>query len=123
MTGSRTIVLVAGGMMLVFIGLQPPPRYKRVWAAGVVFLGLSFLADVAPQVAAPASVLVLLALAYKQRGELGTLLGNVGKASAATLPAGAPTGVKGPQGTGGKTTGNTTTSGGPAGTVGPIGAP
>lgn len=80
MTGSRAIVLVGGALMFVFVALAPSSvpggKFKRAWAAGVVLIALSLLTDIAPQVAAPATVLVLLALAAKQRGELGQLLGN-----------------------------------------------
>jgi hypothetical protein len=112
-TGSRSIVLFAGGLMFVYAFLSPLPRYKRVWAAGAVLFGLSLLADVAPQVAAPAAVLIVVALAAKERGSLGQLLGNVGKPLSST-----PTGVKGPVGA--KPGTGVNPPGGPPGVTGPV---
>lgn len=82
MTGARAIVLVGGALMFVFVGLAPTTKpggkFKRAWAAGIILVGLALLADLSPEVAAPATILVLLALAAQQRGALGELLGNVG---------------------------------------------
>ncbi len=74
---------------------------KSLWAIGVVTLGLSMVADFAPQVAGPFAVLMLAALAARSRGELGEVLG-VSPASSSSSPPAATTaapGMTGPQGT------------------------
>lgn len=68
---AKTIVLVAGGLMFAAIGLkrdqiQDPFRYA--WAAGLITLFLSLLADVSPEVAGPAAVLVLIAVYWRNLG-------------------------------------------------------
>lgn len=67
---AQTIVLVSGGLMLAY-AVQKRSA-KKAYAAGAVTLGLSFLADVAPQVAGPFALLLLLYLAQKEK-----LFGNV----------------------------------------------
>lgn len=122
MNSSRAIVLASGGLMLVFVALQPgglAGNYKKTWAAGVVLLALSLLADVWPEGAGPIAILVVLALAYRQKGSLGGLIAGAGKQAG-------PPGTKGPQtnvtpaqrAQASPTTPNT---GGPPGTTGPIG--
>ena len=67
---AQTVVLVAGGLMLAYAVQQRSA--KKAYGAGVVTLGLSFLADVAPQVAGPFALLVVLYLAQREK-----LFGNV----------------------------------------------
>lgn len=67
---AQTIVLVSGGLMLAY-AVQKKSA-KKAYAAGAVTLGLSFLADVAPQVAGPFALLLVLYLAQKEK-----LFGNV----------------------------------------------
>lgn len=120
MNSSRAIVLASGGLMLVFVALQPgglAGNYKKTWAAGVVLLALSLLADVWPDGAGPIAILVVLALAYRQKGALGGLL--------AKQQAGPP-GTKGPQtnvtpAQRAAAAPSTSNPGGPAGTTGPVG--
>lgn len=88
MNGNRAIVLAGGGLMLAFIATTPGPKYKRAWAAGVTVLGLSLLADIAPNVAGPATVLVLLALAYRSRSNLVQVLTGKTASAASGKPSG-----------------------------------
>lgn len=74
---AKTIVLLAGGLMFAAIGIrrkQIADPFKFAWAAGVITLGLSVLADVAPEVAGPAALLVLMAVYWKNRAAIGTVL-------------------------------------------------
>ena len=85
------MVLLAGGLMFAAIGIkratiQDP--FKFAWAAGVITLFLSVLADVAPEVAGPFAILVLLAVYWRNRGVLGSVLpagSSGGAASGNTL--------------------------------------
>lgn len=70
----KTWVLVAAGLMfgILFVKRDSfPDVFKAAWAAGVVVLGLSVLADVAPEIAGPAALLVLMAVYWRHRGALG----------------------------------------------------
>ena len=74
---AKTIVLLAGGLMFAAIGIRrsaigDPFRYA--WAAGVITLGLSVLADVAPEIAGPFALLVLMAVYWRNRGVVGSVL-------------------------------------------------
>ncbi len=70
---------------------------KSLWAIGVITLGLSMLADFAPQVAGPFAVLMLAALAARSRGELGAVLGVSGSSPSSSSPAASPaTGTESP---------------------------
>lgn len=84
---SRTVVLVSGGLMLTFVALQPGPKYRRAWAAGVITLGLSVASDLVPEIAGPFAILVVLALAARQRGTLGKLIGATPPPSSNSAPA------------------------------------
>lgn len=88
---AKTIVLVSGGLMFAMIGIKKdtiPDPFRFAWAAGVITLGLSVLADVAPEVAGPFAILVLMAVYWKNKGVLGSVLpgtastgGSAGKSS------------------------------------------
>lgn len=85
-TTSRTLVLVAGGLMFAAIGLRRDriaDPFKFAWAAGVVTLFLSVLADVAPEIAGPFALLVLMAVYWRNRGLIGasTPLGSASRSS------------------------------------------
>lgn len=84
---AKTIVLVAGGFMFAAIAIKRdsiPDPFRFAWAAGVITLGLSLLADLAPEIAGPFAILVLMAVYWKNRGVLGSVLPGGG-----ALPAGA----------------------------------
>ena len=77
MSSGKTWVLVAAGLMfgIIFIRRDSfPDVFKAAWAAGVITLFLSVLADVAPEIAGPAAILILLAVYWRHRGALGSIL-------------------------------------------------
>ena len=91
--GAKTVVLVAGGLMFAAIGIrrqQIADPFRFAWAAGVLTLGLSLLADLAPEIAGPFAILVLLAVYWRNRGVLGSVLPT--PANTATVPATPTTG-------------------------------
>lgn len=70
---AKTTVLLAGGLMFAAIGFrrsQIDDPFRFAWAAGVITLGLSVLADVAPEIAGPFALLVLLAVYWRNRDVL-----------------------------------------------------
>jgi hypothetical protein len=74
---AKTMVLVAGGMMFAAIGIkrgQIADPFRFAWAAGVITVFLSVLADIAPEVAGPFALLVLMAVYWKNRGVIGSVL-------------------------------------------------
>lgn len=74
---AKTMVLLAGGLMFATIGIrrgQIQDPFKFAWAAGVITLFLSVLADVAPEVAGPFAILVLMAVYWRNRGVVGSVL-------------------------------------------------
>jgi len=75
---AQTVVLVSGGLMLAY-AVQKRST-KAAYAAGVITLGLTFLADVAPEIAGPFAILVVLYLATKQ-GLFGNVFGGVAPAA------------------------------------------
>lgn len=90
---AKTVVLVAGGLMFAMIGIkreQIADPFKFAWAAGVITLGLSVLADVAPEIAGPFAILTLMAVYWRNRGVLGSVLPNAAaqKAASSVAPGG-----------------------------------
>lgn len=74
---ARTIVLLVAGFLFAALFVRRdkiPDPYRYTWAAGIVTLGLSLLADIAPQIAGPFALLVLIAVWYKNRGVVGGVL-------------------------------------------------
>lgn len=74
---ARTIVLLTGGFLFAMIALRrqnidDPFRYA--WAAGVITLGLSAASDIAPEVAGPFAILLLIAVWWKHKGVVGSAL-------------------------------------------------
>ena len=68
---AKTIVLVTAGLMFAAIGLrrgQIADPFRFAWAAGVITLFLSLLADVAPEIAGPFAILLLMAVYWRNRG-------------------------------------------------------
>ncbi len=87
-TGANTIVLLAGGLMFAIVFLKPDKfqdQFKAAWAAGVITVGLSVVADLAPEIAGPFAILLLMAVYWKNKGALGGVIGSSGGTG---LPAG-----------------------------------
>jgi hypothetical protein len=83
---ARALVLIVGVFMFAAIGIKRdtiPDPFRFAWAAGVILLGLSLLADISPQVAGPLAILVLIAVYWRNRGTLGSLPGLQTKTTAA----------------------------------------
>jgi hypothetical protein len=81
--------------MFAAIGLrrsQISDPFRYAWAAGVITLFLSVLADIAPEVAGPSALLVLIAVYWGHRGLLGGIPGLSGKptTSSSSSPSAAP---------------------------------
>lgn len=74
---ASTIVLASGGLMLAYAVQKKSAR--KAYAAGVVTLGLTFLADVAPEIAGPFALLIVLYLATRE-GIFGKVFGGVAPA-------------------------------------------
>lgn len=79
------IVLLCGAGMATFVLIQSSrtqrpseATYKSLWAIGLVTLGLSVFADFVPQIAGPFALLVLIAMAARNSGALGTVIGGIG---------------------------------------------
>jgi hypothetical protein len=86
---ANTIVLLAGGLMFAAIAIKRatiPDPFRFAWAAGVITLGLSVLADISPEVAGPAAILVLLAVYTRNKGVLGSVLPSGVNVNPATNP-------------------------------------
>lgn len=77
-SSAQTVVLVSGGLMLAYAVQKKSTR--KAYAAGVITLGLTFLADVAPEIAGPFAILVVLFLATKY-GLFGNVFGGVAPAA------------------------------------------
>ncbi len=86
---AKTVVLIAGGLMFAMIGIKRdsiPDPFRYAWAAGVIVLGLSVLADISPEVAGPFAILTLLAVYWKNQGVLGSVIPTT-KNTPAPVPA------------------------------------
>jgi hypothetical protein len=87
---------------------------KSLWAIGALAFGLAIFSDFLPQVAGPFALLVLVALAARQRGEIGTVLGTATSSSAAgssTPPAAGGASTSHPSRTGGGSPGGPSRTG------------
>jgi hypothetical protein len=95
---AKTIVLVTGAFLFAAVFLkrdQIHDQFRYTWAAAVITLGLSVLADLAPEIAGPFALLTLIAVYWRNRGLLGsrTAFGSViqqGTAAAPSASAPAP---------------------------------
>lgn len=89
---AERMVLVAGGIEAGFVLLRhrhSPDEgraYKSLWAIGLLTLGLSIFADFVPEIAGPFALLVLVAMAARQRGDLGAVLGAAGATATGPSP-------------------------------------
>lgn len=91
---AKTMVLLTGALMFAAIGIKRttiPDPFRFAWAAGVITLGLSVLADVAPEIAGPLAILVLLAVYAKNRGVIGSVLPTAANTQTVGAPAAATT--------------------------------
>lgn len=77
------IVLLSGAGMATFVLVQASRQgrpqektFKSLWAIGLVTLGLAIFADFAPEVAGPFALLVLIAMAVRNTGALGSVIGG-----------------------------------------------
>lgn len=77
------IVLLCGAGMGTFVLIQAAREgraqektYKSLWAIGLVTLGLAVAADFVPQIAGPFAVLVLIAMAARNSGAIGSVIGG-----------------------------------------------
>lgn len=74
---AKSVVLLTGALMFAAIGIrrgQISDPFRFAWAAGVITIGLSLLADIAPQVAGPFAILLLLAVYWRNRGVIGSVI-------------------------------------------------
>ncbi len=57
-------------------GRPSEKTFKALWAIGLLTLGLAIFADFAPEVAGPFALLVLIAMAVRNTGALGSVIGG-----------------------------------------------
>lgn len=58
--------------------LKGGQAFKAIWAVGLMFLVLSFLADLIPKIAAPFALLILVSLIGAREQVLGQIVGVTG---------------------------------------------
>lgn len=76
---AKGLVVLSGVGMLAIVGLRAgklSDPFRNAWAAGAIFVGLSLLADISPEVAGPLALLVLLA-AYAKIGKTSGAGANI----------------------------------------------
>lgn len=83
-TQASRVVFLVGGLMAVYVLVRASrgagaDTFKSLWAVGVLTLGLAVAADFVPQVAGPFAILVGVAMAARNSGELGSVLGGAGR--------------------------------------------
>lgn len=86
-SSANTLVLVTGGLLFAFVALKRDKLadpYRFAWGAGVVTIGLSVVTDLAPEIAGPFALLLLMAVYWKNRGALGGVLTGTGVPSGVT---------------------------------------
>lgn len=76
------IVFLAGAVEATYVLIRhrqgAEGTFKSLWAVGVLTLGLAVFADFVPQVAGPFAILVLIAMAVRNSGELGGVIRGAG---------------------------------------------
>jgi hypothetical protein len=108
---ARTVVMLTGLLMIAFVGIEAKrgtatgSTYKKIWAIGVLTLGLGAASDFVPDLVGPFALLVLLAAYARNQGALGSVIGGSSSTPAASTSAAAATG-------GSTTSGNVNTIGG-----------
>lgn len=81
---SRMVLLTGAGMATITViqaqrqGRPQEKTFKALWAIGLLTLGLAIFADFVPEVAGPFALLVLLAMAVRNSGALGSVIGGAG---------------------------------------------
>lgn len=91
-TQASKVVLVTTGLMVALTLIEhhfnpvDGTLYKRLWALGLVGLGLSVLADFVPQVAGPFAVLVAIAMIARRPGILGSFIEQGSTQEAKKMP-------------------------------------
>lgn len=86
-SSASTIVLLVGGLLFAIVFLKPDKfkdQYKAAWGAGVITVGLSVVADLAPEIAGWFAILLLMAVYWKNQGVLGGVLTGTGLPSGVT---------------------------------------
>lgn len=94
---ARQIVLISmlgtGGIVVYDLishqALTGDEKFRAVWSIALLFLLLAILADAVPELAGPAALLVLLAVAIGRGAALNSIV-NIGSGGGLT-PGGAPT--------------------------------
>ena len=94
-SSAKTLVLVTAGLLFAAIAVKRnsiADPYRYAWAAGVITIFLSILADIAPEIAGPFAVLLLFAVYVKNRKVLGPLVPTIANTKAASTSSAAATG-------------------------------
>ena len=84
---AKTVVLLTGAFMFAAIAIKRdtiPDPFRFAWASGVITLGLSVLADLAPEIAGPFALLVLIFVYQRNKGVLGSVISPPTKAATPT---------------------------------------
>lgn len=86
------LVLVSGGVLVSLAllsgdSLASGSAYKKIWAAGLLTLGLGVAADLVPEIVGPFAVLIIIASVVKNPGKIGAFVTGKPAASASVDPA------------------------------------
>lgn len=100
------VVFVAGGIEAAFVlarakrgGISEETTVRSLIAIGILTFGLSFFADLVPEIAGPFAILILVAMAARSRGQIAEVLGfNVPAQAAASAQSRATRGRPKPTG-------------------------
>lgn len=87
MTGEQAsrVVFISGAGMATFVlinakrqGHVGEQTFRSLWAVGALTVGLAIFADFVPEVAGPFALLVLIAMAARNTGSFGSVIGGGG---------------------------------------------
>ena len=104
-SGAKTLVLLTGLLMVVFVAIEEMrgtaqgSTYKKVWAIGLLTLGLGVAADFIPELVGPFAGLVLIAAYARNQGAIGGIIAKTPAAASAaggTAPGVTKTGAANP---------------------------